>query len=100
MADTTQGGWPSSDELMAGDAIALAHIQHPHGPSALADEGRLPDDGGDALESAAVVALAELAAEVGELAADSGDDGSGDVEDDDAVEDEDDEQDELPPPEV
>lgn len=92
MADTAYGGWSSSDELMAGDAIALAHIQHPHGPSALADEGRLVDDGGDALESAAAVALAELAAEVGELAADLGDDGAGDVDDDDDVEDEDDDE--------
>lgn len=78
--------WTPSDEILLGDPIARAKVQHPHPAVDLAGAGlALPDsEDDDVLEARAAAVLAELEPD------DDGDAQEGTVDDDDAVDDEDD----------
>lgn len=75
--------WKPSDEILALDAIAEAHIRNPHVAPALTEAGVvLPDEDDETNMAHAAVVLAELDD-------DESCDESGDVDDDDDVMDDD-----------
>lgn len=81
-----QTEWEPSDELLMADQVATAKVGQPFDPPNLSEAGIvLPDDwvSDEALEAAAVVALAELCED------DDAEGEPGDVEDDDEIDEDD-----------